>query len=57
MLTEDYRLEHWIIGCKNSLEHTKACLDMYYSFKNIMPDMLTERDPAGDWFENITSTV
>jgi hypothetical protein len=39
------------------MERTKACLDMYFSLKNIVPEFLTDRDPTGDWFENITSVV
>ncbi|XP_069698920.1 alpha-tocopherol transfer protein-like [Periplaneta americana] len=48
---DDARLERWIIRCKNSLERTKHSLDMYYSLKTVLPDMLMNRDPHADWFK------
>ncbi|XP_069698919.1 alpha-tocopherol transfer protein-like [Periplaneta americana] len=48
---DDARLERWIIRCKNSLERTKHSLDMYYSLKTVVPEMLLDRDPQADWFK------
>ncbi|KAJ4426587.1 hypothetical protein ANN_26385 [Periplaneta americana] len=49
--SDDARLERWIIRCKNSLERTKQSLDMYYTLKTVVPDMLMNRDPQADWFK------
>jgi len=55
MLTEDDRMERWIVDSHNSLERTKSCLEMYFTLKNVIPEFLTERDPAAPWFQNATS--
>ena len=54
MLTEDDRMERWIVDTHNSLERTKSCLEMYFSLKNIIPEFLTHRDPAAPWFRKAT---
>ncbi|KAJ9582715.1 hypothetical protein L9F63_022939 [Diploptera punctata] len=50
---DDSRLERWLIRCKNSLEKTKNSIDMYYTLKNEIPEILCNRDPSEPWFKNI----
>jgi len=57
VLTEDDRMERWIVDTHNSLERTKSCLEMYFTLKNVVPEFLTDRDPAATWFQNATSTL
>lgn len=52
---DDGRLERWLIRCKNSLEKTKTSIDMYYTLKNMMPEILCDRDPAKPWFKQIVT--
>ncbi|PSN57140.1 hypothetical protein C0J52_01303 [Blattella germanica] len=54
---DDGRLERWLIRCKNSMEKTKTSLDMYYTLKNVVPDILCNRDPTATWFMDISNEV
>lgn len=57
-LPHDYdegRLERRYIWCKASLERTKSSLDMYYTLRAAVPDILSNRDPFSAWFKQITS--
>ncbi|PSN57100.1 hypothetical protein C0J52_01307 [Blattella germanica] len=47
---ENGRLEQMFLRCKASLERTKKVLDMYYSLRNIIPEVLCDRDPEAPWF-------
>jgi len=51
---DDGRLERWLIRCKNSTEKVKMTLDMYYSLKSSVPDLMTGWDTEGDWFRMAT---
>ena len=57
MLTEDDRMERWIVDTHNSLERTKSCLEMYFSLKNVIPEFLMHRDPAEPWFQKATNLL
>lgn len=57
-LPHDYdegRLERRYMWCKASMERTKSSLDMYYTLRNAVPDILSNRDPFSPWFSQITS--
>jgi hypothetical protein len=54
---EDGRLERWIIRCKNRLEKTKTSVDMYYSLKTVMPEIMLERDPSSQWFQEVVNVA
>jgi hypothetical protein len=55
--TDDGRLERWIIRCKNSLEGTKKSLDLYYTLKTAIPDILLGRDPCNQWFRKVVNVA
>ncbi|XP_043274949.1 alpha-tocopherol transfer protein-like isoform X2 [Venturia canescens] len=41
------RLEHFLISTKLSLERAKQRLDLYYTVRRLVPELLAERDPRG----------
>ncbi|PSN57107.1 hypothetical protein C0J52_01295 [Blattella germanica] len=56
-LPHDYdegRIERRYIWCKASLERTKSSLDMYYTLRGAVPEILSNRDPSLPWFKQIT---
>jgi hypothetical protein len=50
-------MERWIIRCKNGLERTKTSVDMYYTLKTATPDIMLERDPSSQWFQNVVNVA
>ncbi|XP_069680231.1 retinol-binding protein pinta-like [Periplaneta americana] len=53
---DDERLERWIVRCKNSLEKAKKSIDLYFTMKNVTPDMMSNWDTTAKWFKNCIST-
>ena len=56
-VSDDSRLERWLIRCKNSIEKVKKTLDLYYTLRTNVPDIMTGWDTKGDWFESIASVL
>lgn len=48
---DDGRLERWLIRCKNNMEKTKQTIDMYYSLKTLVPELMCGRDVTQPWFD------
>ncbi|KAJ9585065.1 hypothetical protein L9F63_020591 [Diploptera punctata] len=48
---DDGRLERWLIRCKNNMEKTKQTIDMYYSLKTLVPELMSNRDVYEPWFD------
>lgn len=46
-------LSVFIRGCKHDLERVKRKLDYYFTYRTIMPDLFTERDPTNDEFKRM----
>ncbi|KAK7604816.1 hypothetical protein V9T40_006002 [Parthenolecanium corni] len=44
-------LSTFIRGCKHDLERVKRKLDYYFSYRAIMPDLFSDRDPTGEEFK------
>ena len=57
LVSDDSRLERWLIRCKNSIEKVKETLDLYYTLKTIVPEIMTGWDTKGDWFKSISSVL
>ena len=57
LVSDDGRLERWLIRCKNSTEKVKKTLDLYYTLKTNVPDIMTGWDTKGDWFESISNVL
>ncbi|GFG39221.1 hypothetical protein Cfor_00122, partial [Coptotermes formosanus] len=55
MVADDGRLERWLIRCKNSIEKVKKSLDLYYTLKTNIPEIMHGWDMKGDWFKSISS--
>ena len=52
-VTDDERLERWLIRCKNNMEKTKQTLDLYFSLRLIAPEMMTGWDIQEPWCEDL----
>ncbi|KDR19512.1 Retinaldehyde-binding protein 1-like protein 2 [Zootermopsis nevadensis] len=52
---DEGRLERRFVWCKASLERTKSAIDMYYTLRAVVPEILSNRDPFSPWFRQITS--
>ncbi|KAJ9598615.1 hypothetical protein L9F63_010705, partial [Diploptera punctata] len=50
---DDGRLERWLIRCKNNMEKTKHTLDMYYSLKTRIPELMSNWDLDETWAQEI----
>ncbi|XP_069699163.1 uncharacterized protein [Periplaneta americana] len=48
------RLERWLIRCKNSMERTKQSIDMYYTLKSLLPEMMSDWNIESKWFKTIS---
>jgi len=58
VLVSDYSgLERWLIRCKNSIEKVKKTLDLHYTLKTNVPDIMTDKNTKGDWFKSISSVL
>jgi len=44
-----------LIRCKNNTEKVKMTLDLYYTVRTNVPDLMTGWDTKGDWFKEATS--
>ncbi|XP_011505041.1 PREDICTED: alpha-tocopherol transfer protein-like [Ceratosolen solmsi marchali] len=42
---DDKRLEHFLFGCKNSIERCKLILETYFSARTALPEFFYNRDP------------
>jgi hypothetical protein len=51
------RLERWLIRCKNSTEKVKKTLDLYYTLRTNIPDIMTGWDTKGEWFKTAWSNL
>jgi len=38
-----------LIRCKNSIEKVKKTLDMYYTLRTNVPEVMTDWDTKGEW--------
>ena len=56
LVSDDGRLELWL-RCKNSIEKVKETLDIYYTLKTKIPEIMTGWDTNGDWFKSISSVL
>jgi hypothetical protein len=54
---DDGRLERWIIRCKNSLQRVKTAIDMYYTVKTMIPDLMAGWDTTTKWFHAINKIM
>jgi hypothetical protein len=56
-VADDSRLERWLIRCKNSTERVKRTLDLHYTLKTNVPEIMTGWDTHANWFKSISSSV
>jgi hypothetical protein len=54
--TDDGRMETLFLRCKGSIEKCKQTIDMYYTLRSALPELLCNRDPSASWFKQMTST-
>jgi hypothetical protein len=46
-----------VLQCKGRMEIAKSVLDMYFTLRAKIPDVLSNRDPHAPWFKNLTDSV
>ena len=56
-VSDDGRLERWLIPSKNSLQRVKTAIDMYYTVKTLIPDLMSGWDTTTKWFHSITKVI
>jgi len=56
-VSDDGRLERWLIRCKNSTEKVKKTVDMYYTLRTNVPEVMTGWDTKGDWCKSAMSNM
>jgi len=56
-VSDDGRLERWLIRSKNSLQRVKTSIDMYYTVKTLIPDLMTGWDTTTKWFHTINEVM
>ena len=52
-VTDDGRLERWLIRCKNSMEKMKKTLDLYYTLRTVSPEIMGGWDVNEPWFDSV----
>jgi hypothetical protein len=56
-ISDDGRLERWLIRCKNSTEKVKQTLELHYTLRTNVPDLMTGWDTNADWFKEATNVA
>jgi hypothetical protein len=56
-VSDDGRLERWLIRSKNSLQRVKTAIDMYYTVKTLIPDLMSGWDTTTKWFHSINKVM
>jgi len=54
-IADDGRLERWLVRCKNSTEKVKMTLDLYYTLRTNVPDLMTGWDTEAEWFKEASN--
>jgi hypothetical protein len=54
---DDERLDRWLNRSKNSVEKAKKKLDLYYTLRTTVPELMTCWDTNADWIKTATETV
>jgi hypothetical protein len=55
--TDDKRLKHIFLRCKGRMEMAKSVLDMYFTARTHIPDVLCNRDPCAQLFKDLTDRM
>jgi hypothetical protein len=55
--TDDKRLKHIFIKCKGRMEIAKSVLDLYFTARTHIPEVMSNRDPFAQWFKDLTERV
>jgi hypothetical protein len=56
-IADEGRLERWLIRCKNRIEKVKKTLDLYYTLRTKVPEVMTGWDTKADWFQTASKEV
>lgn len=54
---DDKRLEHFLFGCKNSVERCKQILEKYFSVHTMLPEFFAVRDPYSQEIQDICGVM
>ena len=53
---EEY-LKRLFLQCKGRMEIAKSVLDMYFTVRGKIPEVMSNRDPCQPWFRTISDIV
>jgi len=56
-VSDDGRMERWLIRCKNNTKKVKKILDLYYTLRKNVPKIMAGWDTKGDWCKSACSNV
>ncbi|XP_034949865.1 retinol-binding protein pinta-like [Chelonus insularis] len=54
---DDERLEHFLFGCKNSLERCKVILERYFTARTLLGEFFHSRDPCGQDIQDCCDAI
>jgi hypothetical protein len=54
---DDGRLERWLIRCKNSTEKVKKSLDLHYTLRTNVPEVMTGWNMKGEWWNFASNNI
>jgi hypothetical protein len=53
---DEARMETLFLRCKASIEKCKQTIDIYYTLRSAVPEILCNRDPCDPWFKEAVSS-
>ena len=56
-LTDDKRLKHIFLKCKGRMEIAKSALDLYFTVRTHIPEVMSNRDPFAQWFKDLSDRM
>ncbi|PNF22552.1 hypothetical protein B7P43_G13681 [Cryptotermes secundus] len=56
-INDDLRLERVVLQCKGRMEIAKSVIDMYFTLRGKIPEVLSNRDPFAPWFKDLTDRI
>lgn len=56
-INDDRRVTRIFLLCKGRMEIAKSVLDMYFSIRTHIPEVLSNRDPFAQWFKDLTDKI
>jgi hypothetical protein len=55
--TDEERMKRIFIQCRGRMEIAKSVLDMYFTVRTHIPEVLSNRDPFSQWFKDLSERM